>query len=266
MRNSCGRLRCVIAVVAIGGTTAATATAARPTVKECTQLELASFGGNRLAATVVCLRPTSLRTTASVKWTTCPTTPKEDVCAEGAIELTFRSTGTGFGPARAPDSWGRERIPGGAIYSLPGIGRYTCEAHSVDRTNGLRRYAVHTKMVAVRDQAVGFAARGKGIVVASSVHPGRRGPLDVNADAKLGRSSTCRVGVPIGVEFVRSLWPGASFPPGTFAGTATRLSSSGTVTRAITGPDSEGLPPGVELQARVRWSSTVVVVPALWRR
>ena len=47
----------------------------RPTVRECAQLQLKApaFRRSRAAATVFCLRPASIRMTASLTWSTCPT-------------------------------------------------------------------------------------------------------------------------------------------------------------------------------------------------
>jgi hypothetical protein len=241
-----------------------------PTVRECAQLQLRAppFRGSRAAATVFCLRPASIRTTASMSWTTCPTTPMEEACQEGRINLSFRSTASGFGsgPGKGPDSWGGENYPGAGIYSLPGTGRYRCEGYSVDRQQGRTVYARYTTTQPVRDQAAGFAVIGKSIRVATSLHPGRRGPLGLSADVRLGQPNKCILSaIPIGPDAVRTFWPGRLFSVAALGGSRTTITSSGTLARSIAVPASEGLPPGVKIQATVRWSFSVVTVSALQR-
>lgn len=244
----------------------ATAQLSPPTVKECSDLTVKSppLRGSRLAATVFCLRPASIRTNATMAWTTCPTTPKGESCAEGAVGVSFRSTGTSFG-GRDADSWGGENFPGGGIFSLPGTGKYTCRAAYVGARGD--KYAPYSKSVALRDQAAGFAAVGKSIKVATSIHPGERGPLGMNASVKLGLPNTCQVpGLPVGVDAVRQVWPGALVSTTALAGAKTTVTSSGKKTVSYPVPSSEGLEPGVKIQVTLRWTNTVVVIPALARR
>ena len=242
----------------------------KPTVRECAQLQLKArvFRRSRAAATVFCLRPASIRTTASLTWTTCPTTPVEEACEEGSIDVSFRSTASGFAsdPGNGPDSWGGENYPGAGIYSLPGTGRYRCEGYSVDRQQGRIVYARYTTTQTVRDQAAGFAVMGKSIKVATSVHPGRRGPLGIGADVRLGQQGKCIVsGIPIGPAAVRTLWPGKLVPVAALSGSRPTVASSGRLSNSIPVPASEGLAPGVQIQETVRWSSTVVAASALKR-
>lgn len=124
-----------------------------------------------------------------------------------------------------------------------------------------------TKSAALRDQAAGFAAVGKSIKVATSIHPGERGPLGLNASVKLGQANTCQVpGLPVGVDAVRQVWPGALVSARALAGTKTTATSSGKKTLSYPVPSSEGLEPGVKIQVALRWTNTVVVIPALTRR
>jgi hypothetical protein len=254
-------------VVALVMATAAAAHAvvvAPPTVAECAQLQLKSpnFRGSRLAAAVFCLRPSSIQTTASVTWTTCPTTPIEEPCAEGAFSVAFRSTGKGADP----DSWGGEDFPGAGLFSLPGTGTYSCKAADIDRQHGRTVIRSYKKSLPLRDQAVGFAAVGKTVKVSTSVHPGQRGPLGVSANVRLGQPNTCQLAaLPVSVEAARAVWPGKSVSAASLAGASTRVTSSGSFARAFPVNPSEGLSPGVKIQATVRWRSTIVIVPALKR-
>jgi hypothetical protein len=256
---------CVLtATPALGGSGAA------PTVRACAQLQLKSpgFRRSRLAATVFCLRPASIRATASMSWTTCPTTPVAEACEEGEVDVSFRSTASGFAsdPGKGPDSWGGENYPGAGMYSLPGIGRYRCEGYSVDRQQGRTVYGRFVTTKAVRDEAAGFAAIGRSIKVATSVHPGRRGPLGLTADVRLGQPGKCILSaVPIGPAALRTFWPGKTVSVAALSGSRATIRSSGSLTRAIPLPVSEGYSPGVQIQATVRWTSTVVTVSALKR-
>ena len=129
--------------------------------------------GSTLAATVFCLRPSAIRTNATVTWTTCPTTPKGqgEGCAEGTFGVTFRSRSWDRSQPRRRLVGRRER-PGGGVFSLPGTGKYSCTATYRDRDSGLQAQS-YKKSVAVRDQGVGFAAVGNRIKIGWSVHPGR---------------------------------------------------------------------------------------------
>lgn len=254
-----------MSLVAVGRTATQSS---KPTVRKCAQLQLKTplFRGSRAAATVFCLRPASIRTTASLNWTTCPTTPVTETCEEGKIDLSFHSTAPGFilDPGKGPDSWGGENYPGAGMYSLPGTGQYRCEGYFVDRQVGKTIYARYTTTLPVRDQAAGFAVIGKSVKVATSVHPGRRGPLGLTADVQLGQPDKCiRSAIPIGPSAVRTLWPGKLVLIAALSGSRPTITSSGSVSRSIAIPASEELPPGVEIQETVRWTSTVVAVPAL---
>jgi hypothetical protein len=236
--------------------------AAPPTVAQCAQVQLKSptLRGSRIAATVFCLRPASIRTTASATWTTCPSTPIAEPCAEGVVSVSFSSTGKGA----TTDSWGREDFPGAGLFSLSGTGSYRCKASEIDRQVGRVVLRSYTKALPLRDQAVGFAAVGNGIKVATSIHPGYRGPLGQTANARLGRSDTCRLsGLPVGADGVRATWPGATFAVASLGSASTRITSSGNITRSFPVDPAWGLSPGVKIRHTVRWSSTVVVVPAL---
>jgi hypothetical protein len=179
--------------------------------------------------------------------------------------VTFRSTGAGFGGGDA-DSWGGENFPGGGIFSLPGTGTFTCSAASVDRASALK-YAPYTTSAKLRDQAAGFAVVGSSIKVATSIHPGQRGPLGLNASVKLGQANTCQVpGLPVGMDAVRQLWPGALVSATALAGVKTTVTSSGKKMLAYPVPSSEGLKPGARIQVTLSWTNTVAVVPALTRR
>ena len=255
----------VLAVIAAAVAAAAHASAAvAPTVAECAQLQLRSpaFQKSRLAATVFCLRPASIKATASMTWTTCPTTPIAEPCAEGVISVTFRSAAS----AGEPDSWGGENFPGAGIFSLRGTGVYRCKASDIDRMAGRTVLRSYARTLPLRDQAVGFAAVGKGVVVATSIHPGFRGPLGENASVRLGQPNTCQLaGLPVGVEAVRAAWPGTGFRMAALESTSTRVTSSGPFPRAFPVPASEGLSPGVKIEGQVKWSSVIVIVPALKR-
>ena len=251
-----------VAVFAAAVVSAAPSAAVAPTVAECAQLQLKSpaFQKSRLAATVFCLRPASIRSTASLTWTTCPTTPIAETCAEGVVSVTFRSAAA----AGAPDSLGGENFPGAGIFSLRGTGVYRCKASDIDRHGGRTVIRSYTKTLPLRDQAVGFAALGKGVVVATSIHPGFHGPLGENASVRLGQPNACRLaGLPVGVEAVREAWPGTGFKMTALESLSTRVTSSGSVPRSFPVPTSEGLSPGVKIEGQVKWSSTIVVVPAL---
>ena len=252
------------------GARATAGTRSTPTIKKCARLQLkaAPFRHSLLAATVFCLRPRSIRTTTEFTWTTCPTTPVDEACEEGRINLTFRSTAPGFGKGRAqsPDSWGGENYPGAGLFSLPGTGTYRCEGYNVDRQQGRTVYGDYTTTQAVRDQAAGFAAVGKQIKVATSVHPGERGPLGQNADVKLGQPGKCMLaGIPIGPDAVRAAWPGKLVSVAVLSGASATIRSSGSLSRSYPVPPSEGASPGVMIEGTVRWTSTVVAVSALKR-
>jgi hypothetical protein len=204
--------------------------------------------------------------TASLSWTTCPTTPVTESCEEGSIDLAFRSTAPGFGSGRArgPDSWGGEDYPGAGIFSLPGTGRYRCEGYYVDQQMGRTIYAQYATTVGVRDQAAGFAVVGKSIKVATSVHPGMRGALGPNADVKLGQADKCiHSAISIDPTAVRALWPGKLVSVAALSGSRPTIVSSGSLSRSIPVPASEGLPPGVQIAETVRWTSTIVAASAL---
>ena len=107
---------------------------------------------------------------------------------------------------------------------------------------------------------------GKSVKVATSVHPGRRGPLGIGADVRLGPPGKCIVsGIPIGPAAVRTLWPGKLVPVAALSGSRPTVASSGRLSNSIPVPASEGLAPGVQIQETVRWSSTVVAASALKR-
>ena len=234
-----------------------------PTVAECTKLELKAppLQGSKLAATVFCLRPASIHTAASVTWTTCPTTPIEETCAEGMFSVTFRSTGT-----RDIDSWGGENVPGAGIFSMAGTGTYRCKAADIGRQHGRFVMRSYAKTLQMHDQAAGFAAVGKAIRVGTSIHPGERGPFGMNATVRLGQPNTCQIAaLPPGVEALRLVWPGKTVSAASLAGASTTVASSGSFKRAFPVPHGEGLSPGVMIEATVRWSSTVVVGSALKR-
>ncbi len=265
-----GRTKATIGVVAaIGAAVAAAAShasiAAAPTVAECAQLQLKSpaFRHSRLAATVFCLRPTSIRSTASLTWTTCPTTPIAEPCAEGVVSVSFRSTPSG---ATEPGSLGGENFPGAGIFALRGTGVYSCKATDIDRQGGRTVVRSYSKTLPLRDQAVGFAAVGKKVKVTTSIHPGFQGPLGENASVRLGQPNTCQLaGLPIGAEPVRAAWPGTTFSTAALGSISTRVTSSGTFPRSFPVSPSEGLSPGVKIEGQVKWSSTIVIVPALKR-
>jgi hypothetical protein len=268
-----GRTKATIGVVATIVTATAVATAAghasvgaAPTVAECAELQLKSpaFQKSRLAATVFCLRPTSIRSTASLSWTTCPTTPIAEPCAEGVVSVSFRSTP--LGAAGEPDSLGGENFPGAGIFALRGTGVYRCKASDIDRQAGRTVIRSYAKTLPLRDQAVGFAAVGEKVKVTTSIHPGFRGPFGENASVRLGQPDTCQLaGLPIGTQPVRASWPGTTFKPAALTSISTRITSSGTIPRSLPVSRSEGLSPGVKIEGQVKWSSTVVVVPALKR-
>ena len=237
-------------------------------VKECVQVVKKSppLKGSTLAATVFCLRPSAIRTNATVTWTTCPTTPKGqgEGCAEGTFGVTFRSRG-GIDLNRDVDSWGGESVPGAGIFSLPGMGRYSCTATYLDRDSGLK-HSPYKKSVAVRDQGVGFAAVGTRIKVGWSVHPGERGPLGYNVDVKLGQPNTCIVGMGKTVEHLRAVWPGKTISTAAIQGKKTTITSSGKSSYSVPLPESEGFLPGVKLQATVRWTASTTIVSSLLKK
>lgn len=209
------------------------------------------------------MRPASIRTTAELNWTTCPTTPISEPCEEGKINVSFRSTRPG---GRGADSWGGENYPGAGLYSLPGTGTYRCEGYNVDRQQGRFVYGDYTTAMALRDEAAGFAAVGKQIKVATSVHPGRRGPLGQGADVQLGQPNKCMLaGLPIGADAVRAAWPGKPVSVASLSGASVTVRSSGSLSRSYPVPASEGASAGVMIEGTVTWTSTVVVVSALKR-
>lgn len=260
----------VVAVAALAaGTGALARDQAGPTVSACARLELGSpsLRHSLTAASVFCLRPSSIRTTASVKWTTCPSTPLDEACEEGTISVSFHSTAPGFSsdPGGGPDSWGGENYPGAGIYSLPGSGTYRCEGYSVDRQQGRTVYARHTATLPLRDQAAGFAAVGSKIVVTTSVSPGQRSRLGQAAAVRLGQPNSCILSqLPIGPAAVRAAWPGKPVSVASLGGSSTTVSSSGTLARSFP-LGGIGATPGVRISGTVRWTSTVVVVSALKR-
>jgi hypothetical protein len=260
----------VVVVLGVAGAQAIAGMRTAPTISKCARLQLKAppFKHSLPAATVACLLPRSIRTTTELSWTTCPTTPLEEPCAEGKINLTFRSTAPGFGKGRAqsPDSWGGENYPGAGLFSLPGRGTYRCEGYNVDRQQGRVVYEDYTTTQPLRDQAAGFAVVGKQIKVATSVHPGERGPLGPSAAVRLGQPGKCILaGLPIGPDAVRAAWPGKLVSVASLGGASATVSSAGSFTLSYPVPASEGASPGVEIEVSTRWSSTVVAVSALKR-
>jgi len=267
------RLVVGILVLVIAGLAAGRGALARvhraPTVAECARLASTTptFRHSLAAETVFCLRPSSIRTAATVQWTTCPSTPIEQPCEEGMISVTFRSTAAGFtsDPGGGPDSWGGEDFPGAGIYSLPGTGSYRCEGYTVDRRQGRTVYGKHTAALALRDQAAGFAAVGGKIMVATSVSPGQRSRLGRAAAVQLGEPQACVLSqLPIGPTGIRAGWPGKLVSVASLAGSSTTVSSSGTVAHSF--PIVGGVASGAtRMSYTVRWSSAVTAVPALKR-
>ncbi|MDX6413551.1 MAG: hypothetical protein QOH23_961 [Gaiellaceae bacterium] len=195
-----------------------------------------------------------------------PDHSRYEACEEGSIDLSFRSTAPGFGSGRArqPDSWGGENYPGAGIYSLPGTGQYRCEGYYVDRQMGKTIYAQYATTVRARDEAAGFAVVGKSVKIATSVHPGKRGPLGQNADVQLGQADKCiRSAIQIGPSAVRTLWPGKLVSVAALGGSRPTIASSGSVSRSIPVPASEGLPAGVQIDETLRWASTIVAASAI---
>jgi hypothetical protein len=266
-----GRVKTAVGVVAamamaisVAAASGEAVIAAPPTVAECAKLQLKSptLRGSQLAATVFCLRPASIRTSSSLTWTTCPTTPIAEPCAEGAISVSFRSTGKGMNP----DSWGGEDFPGAGLFSLPGTGTYRCKASDIDRQVGRMVLRSYTKTLPLRDQAVGFAAVGKRIKITTSIHPGSRGPFGQNANVRLGQPDTCQLsGLPVGAEAVRATWPGGTVTVASLGSSSTRVATSGSYVRSFPVNPALGLSPGIKIRYIVRWSSKIVVVPALKR-
>jgi hypothetical protein len=235
------------------------------TVRACADLELKSpaLHHNLRAATIFCLRPSSIHVSASYAWTTCPGTPIEEACQEGTNTLVFHSTNSSFDQM---DSWTGENYPGAAMFSLPGTGTFSCESHSVDRQNGRIVYAKHTARVAVRDQAASYAASGAGIRVGTSLHPGMRGPYGANASARLGQPNRCGfAGLPNSPESARSYLPGKVVPLASLWGTTPVVTSTGTLTKSVPLPTSEGYAPTARLRGTVHWSFRVACVSALVR-
>jgi len=265
-----GRTKAAVGIVAAIVAAAAAAAGqalvvAPPTVAECARLQLKAtpFQGSRLAATVFCLRPASIRTTASVSWTTCPTTPAEEPCAEGVVRVSFRS---GTGSSGDPDSWGGENFPGAGLFALLGTGVYRCEARDIDRQIGRTVIRSYSKTLPLRDQAVGFAAVGKAVKVATSIHPGFRGPFGENASVRLGQADTCQLpGLPVGADPVRAVWPGKSVSVASLGGASIRVVNAGSFARSFPARPPEDYSPGVKVQETVQWSNSIVVVPALKR-
>jgi hypothetical protein len=254
---------CLVALLA-AALTASGSARTTATVKACAQLELKSPSLRRSlrAATIFCLRPTAIRVRATYSWTTCPGTPVEETCQEGTNQLVFQSTGSSPG---SMDSWGGENYPGVGLFSLPGRGTFTCESYSLDRRHNVK-YAKHTKTVAVRDQAASYAASGAGIRVGTSLHPGMRGPLGVNASVRLGQPSTCGLaGLPATPEAARAYWPGKVVPVASLWGSAPVVTSTGSLTRSVPLPVSEGYAPTAKLRGTVRWSLRVASSSALVR-
>ena len=259
-------LLAVVPVALVAASLSATSSArSAATVRACAQLELKSpsLRHSLRAATIFCLRPSSIRVHATYTWTTCPGTPVEEACQEGTNELTFRSTSSS---PDVTDSWGGEDFPGVGLFSLPGVGTFTCESHSVDRQNGRLEYAKHTKKVAVRDQAASYAASGSGIRVGTSLHPGLRGPLGANASVRLGQPNTCGIaGLPVSTDAARSWWPGKVVPVSSLWGSAPVVASTGTLTKTLPLPVSEGYAPTAKLRGTVSWSLRVASSSALVR-
>lgn len=256
-----------LSVTALLAATLSAAGSARTTatVRACAQLELKSpaLRHSLRAATIFCLRPSSIRVHASYAWSTCPGTPVEEACQEGTNRLVFQSTSAN---PNSIDSWGGENYPGVGLFSLPGTGTFTCESHSVDRQHGHIEYAKHTKSVAVRDQAASYAASGTGIRVGTSLHPGMRGPYGANASARLGQPNACGLaGLPVSPEAARSYWPGKVVPLASLWGAAPVVTSTGSLTKSVPLPVSEGYAPTARLRGTVHWSLRVASFSALVR-
>ncbi|HEY2776547.1 MAG TPA: hypothetical protein VGI77_01475 [Gaiellaceae bacterium] len=235
------------------------------TVKKCAQLELKSpaLHHSLRAATIFCLRPSSIRVSASYAWSTCPGTPTEEACQEGTNQLIFQSTSAN---PNLMDSWGGENFPGAGLFSLPGMGTFNCESHSVDRQHGHIEYAKHTKSVAVRDQAASYAATGSGIRVGTSLHPGMRGPFGANASVHLGQPNTCGfAGLPVTPDAARSYWPGKVVPVASLWGAAPVVRSTGKLTKSVPLPASLGYAPNAKLVGTIHWSLRVASSSALTR-
>jgi hypothetical protein len=235
------------------------------TVRACAQLELKSpaFRHSLRAATIFCLRPSSIRVYATYTWTTCPGTPVEETCQEGTNQLVFNSTSA---DPNSTDSWGGENYPGVGLFSLPGTGTFTCESHSLSRQNGNIVFAKHTKKVAVRDQAASYAASGSGIRVGTSLHPGMRGPLGANASVRLGQPSTCGfAGLPVSPDAARSYWPGRVVAVASLWGTTPVVTSTGGLAKSLPLPASLGYAPTAKLRVAIHWSLRVASSSALTR-
>jgi hypothetical protein len=235
------------------------------TVKACAQLELKSpaLHHSLRAATIFCLRPSFIRVRASYTWSTCPGTPVEEACQEGSNQLVFQSTSAN---PNLIDSWGGENYPGVGLFSLPGTGTFTCESHSVDRQHGHIEYAKHTAKVAVRDQAAAYAASGSGIKVGTSLHPGMRGPYGAGASVRLCQPNRCGfAGLPASPEAARAYWPGKVVTVAALWGSTPVVTSTGSITRYVPLPVSEGYAPTAKLRGTVRWALRVASFSALVR-
>src|SRR5690348_1404792 len=254
-----------VAALAAASLSADVSARSAASVKACAQLELKSpaLHHSLRAATIFCLRPSSIRVTASYAWTTCPGTPTAEACQEGTNRLTFNSTSA---DPNNMDSWGAENFPGVGLFSLPGKGTFTCESHSVDRQHGHIEYAKHTKSVAVRDQAASYAATGSGIRVGTSLHPGMRGPLGAAASVRLGQPNACGfAGLPVSPEAARSYWPGKVVPVASLWGATPVVTSTGSLTKSVPLPASEGYAPTAKLVGTIHWSLRVASSSALTR-
>jgi hypothetical protein len=183
---------------------------------------------------------------------------------EATVRVNFRSGKAA--PAPSPERWGGENLPGAGIFAVRGTGTYACKAQEIDRQHGRVVTRSYARTLPLRDVAAGLAVMGKTIRVATSIDPGRHGPLGQQASVRLGQPQTCEfAALPSGPSGVRAVWPGARFSLASFRGTSTTFTSSGTHPRSLPVPASAGYAPGTKLDLQVTWSSTVVVVPALGR-
>ena len=93
-----------------------------------------------------------------------------------------------------------------------------------------------------------------------------RGPFGANASARLGQPNTCGfAGLPVSSEAARSYWPGKVVPVSSLWGATPVVTSTGSLTRSVALPVSEGYAPTAKLVGTIHWSLRVTSFSALTR-
>ncbi len=170
-----GRWLGVCVGLGVAATATALAASSAPTTFEACIAKVKLAAKNSQAGTfyvsprVSCLRPASLRTTASINFTTCPTDVKEEACIIGVQSISFTSRGSFPGTGSGTIPYGNDQT---AVFAaVRGGGTFHCDWRYVEQVYGtvLERGTWDEPLT---DQIVGFvgAANG-GVTIGHGVYP-----------------------------------------------------------------------------------------------